>query len=94
MQLIENMVARDGVEPPTPAFSGLRSAVYRALRHTFLPSRELARVCIPGELEGLNVYKIDYTTVDVNPEFHFKYLKGLVGERGFEPPTPGPEPGR
>ena len=24
-QLIENMVARDGVEPPTPAFSGLRS---------------------------------------------------------------------
>ena len=23
--LIENMVARDGVEPPTPAFSGLRS---------------------------------------------------------------------
>ena len=25
MQVIENMVARDGVEPPTPAFSGLRS---------------------------------------------------------------------
>jgi len=24
--VIENMVARDGVEPPTPAFSGLRSA--------------------------------------------------------------------
>jgi hypothetical protein len=24
-QVIENMVARDGVEPPTPAFSGLRS---------------------------------------------------------------------
>jgi len=23
--LLENMVARDGVEPPTPAFSGLRS---------------------------------------------------------------------
>jgi len=23
--VIENMVARDGVEPPTPAFSGLRS---------------------------------------------------------------------
>jgi hypothetical protein len=22
---VENMVARDGVEPPTPAFSGLRS---------------------------------------------------------------------
>jgi len=25
MQAIENMVARDGVEPPTPAFSGLRT---------------------------------------------------------------------
>ena len=25
VQVIENMVARDGVEPPTPAFSGLRS---------------------------------------------------------------------
>jgi len=23
--VIENIVARDGVEPPTPAFSGLRS---------------------------------------------------------------------
>jgi hypothetical protein len=22
-QVIENMVARDGIEPPTPAFSGL-----------------------------------------------------------------------
>jgi hypothetical protein len=27
MQTIENMVARDGVEPPTPAFSVLRYAV-------------------------------------------------------------------
>ena len=26
-QLVENMVARDGVEPPTPAFSGLRSTI-------------------------------------------------------------------
>ena len=25
LQVIESMVARDGVEPPTPAFSGLRS---------------------------------------------------------------------
>jgi hypothetical protein len=24
-QVVESMVARDGVEPPTPAFSGLRS---------------------------------------------------------------------
>jgi hypothetical protein len=27
-ELIENMVARDGVEPPTPAFSVLRYAVF------------------------------------------------------------------
>ena len=27
VQVIESMVARDGVEPPTPAFSGLYSAV-------------------------------------------------------------------
>ena len=26
VQVLENMVARDGIEPPTPAFSGLRSA--------------------------------------------------------------------
>jgi len=25
--VIENMVARDGIEPPTPAFSGLRSTI-------------------------------------------------------------------
>ena len=25
--MIENMVARDGIEPPTPAFSGLRSPI-------------------------------------------------------------------
>jgi hypothetical protein len=25
LQLVDLMVARDGVEPPTPAFSGLRS---------------------------------------------------------------------
>jgi hypothetical protein len=27
MQVIDSMVARDGVEPPTPAFSGLRLSV-------------------------------------------------------------------
>jgi hypothetical protein len=25
--VIENMVARDGIEPPTPAFSGLRESI-------------------------------------------------------------------
>ena len=29
-----------------------------------------------------------YTDVSGKPEVHFKSLKRLVGERGFEPPTP------
>jgi hypothetical protein len=36
----------------------------------------------------LTVYKIDYSDVDEKPEILFMYLKQLVGERGFEPPTP------
>jgi hypothetical protein len=38
--------------------------------------------------EDITVYKIIYTAVDEEPEVQFKYLKILVGERGFEPPTP------
>jgi hypothetical protein len=38
--------------------------------------------------EDLTVYKIDYSAVDEKPEVQFIYLKRLVGERGFEPPTP------
>jgi hypothetical protein len=34
------------------------------------------------------VYKIDTIDVDGKPEVQFKRLKRLVGERGFEPPTP------
>src|ERR1700683_5192397 len=34
------------------------------------------------------VYNFDTTDVDGKPEVHFKCLKRLVGERGFEPPTP------
>jgi hypothetical protein len=37
---------------------------------------------------ALAVYKIDHSVVDGNPEARFKCLKELVGERGFEPPTP------
>jgi len=33
----ENMVARDGVEPPTPAFSGLYSAIHKRLKILNLP---------------------------------------------------------
>jgi hypothetical protein len=38
--------------------------------------------------EDLTVYKIIYSAVDEKPEMKFKCLKKLVGERGFEPPTP------
>jgi hypothetical protein len=42
--------------------------------------------------EDLIAYKIDYSAVDEKPEALPKCLKRMVGERGFEPPTPGPEP--
>src|SRR6266851_6781515 len=38
--------------------------------------------------EDLTVYKFDYTAVDEKREARFISLKRLVGERGFEPPTP------
>jgi len=38
--------------------------------------------------ENVAVYKIDYSDVAVKPEVAFNLLKRLVGERGFEPPTP------
>jgi hypothetical protein len=38
--------------------------------------------------EALTVYKIDYSDVDGKTEVQFKYLTIMVGERGFEPPTP------
>jgi hypothetical protein len=37
---------------------------------------------------ALTVYKFDYSDVDEKPEMLFMCLKRLVGERGFEPPTP------
>jgi hypothetical protein len=38
--------------------------------------------------EASTVYNFDTIDVDGNPEVQFKSLKRLVGERGFEPPTP------
>jgi len=38
--------------------------------------------------DARTVYNFDTIDVDGKPEVHFKYLKKLVGERGFEPPTP------
>jgi hypothetical protein len=35
--LVEDMVARDGVEPPTPAFSGLASPIAINLDYKYLP---------------------------------------------------------
>jgi hypothetical protein len=40
------------------------------------------------ELLGFDAYKIDYSGVDARPEMRFMHLKIMVGERGFEPPTP------
>ena len=34
------------------------------------------------------VYNFDNIDVDGKPEVQFKCLKIMVGERGFEPPTP------
>ena len=36
----------------------------------------------------MTVDKIDTIDVDGKPEVAFMYLKKMVGERGFEPPTP------
>jgi hypothetical protein len=36
----------------------------------------------------MSVYNFDTIDVDGKPEVQFKCLKQLVGERGFEPPTP------
>jgi len=38
--------------------------------------------------EDFTVYKFDYIAVDAKPEARFISLKRLLGERGFEPPTP------
>ncbi len=40
------------------------------------------------EPSGFLSPKIDYTTGTEKPDRAFKPLKRLVGERGFEPPTP------
>jgi hypothetical protein len=38
--------------------------------------------------KNMIVYNFDTIDVDGKPEVAFKCLKRLVGERGFEPPTP------
>jgi hypothetical protein len=38
--------------------------------------------------KNTTVYNFDTIDVDGKPETQFKCLKRLVGERGFEPPTP------
>jgi hypothetical protein len=42
--------------------------------------------------KNMTVYNFDTIDVDGKPEVAFMCLKRLVGERGFEPPTPGPSP--
>ena len=44
---------------------------------------------LPPEIQkNTTVYYFDTIDVDGKPEVLFKRLKILVGERGFEPPTP------
>ena len=38
--------------------------------------------------KNTTVYNFDYSGVDGKPELLLECLKILVGERGFEPPTP------
>jgi hypothetical protein len=38
--------------------------------------------------KNMTVYNFDTIDVDGKPEVQLKCLKRLVGERGFEPPTP------
>jgi len=38
--------------------------------------------------KNMTVYNFDTIDVDGKPEVMFKCLKIMVGERGFEPPTP------
>ena len=42
----------------------------------------------PETQKNTTVYNFDTIDVDGKPEVALKYLKRLVGERGFEPPTP------
>ena len=46
-----------------------------------------------GFQKNMTVYNFDTIDVDGKPEAQFMCLKRMVGERGFEPPTPVPEPG-
>ena len=43
-QVLENMVARDGIEPPPPAFSGLRSTISNVVIHKQF-STSLPHIC-------------------------------------------------
>jgi hypothetical protein len=59
-------------------------------RRTFLQENEF--VILNANLrkvrEASTVYNFDTIDVDGKPEMQFTCLKRLVGERGFEPPTP------
>jgi hypothetical protein len=54
----------------------------------FAPRRRAYLIAATVKGVALTVYKIAYSAVDENPEVLSMCLKRLVGERGFEPPTP------
>ena len=69
--------------------------VVSAIVLTFLSPVICSRICRcepNGELvvllEDFTGYKIDYIAILGDPENSCKLLKIMVGERGFEPPTP------
>jgi hypothetical protein len=59
-------------------------------RHPDTSFVRLLSMQIPPEIQRMQapVYNFDSIDVDGKPEIAFKCLKRLVGERGFEPPTP------
>jgi hypothetical protein len=49
---------------------------------------EVQRETLREIQKNMTVYNFDTIAVDGKPEVSFKCLRRLVGERGFEPPTP------
>ena len=82
-----SLVKVEAIELSSPCSGGiLQSNLQVGRQHGSLPT-------FPFDFhlevqENSTVYKIDYSDVAVKPEVAFNLLKILVGERGFEPPTP------
>lgn len=79
--------------PDSPLLKFL--GVPQLLRHTHSPFAEKCRtpLCLNLGAQSRNhCYKFDYSGIFDRREIGCKWLILMVGGRGFEPPTPGPEP--